>query len=715
MAQSLAAWDDDALAELANKGLVRRARKDVEAGKVAVAGTTESGGVFEIDGERVELGANGPQAASCTCPAQGACRHILAAVLHAREATPDAPDAPSAPTASDTRPPETPSDNGPETDADAAPTPKQPEQPAAPPPDLLAEVLALDIAALTKWAGKPATRGAIALLDDGSAVEYDSGNSLVIRLTDHGTECRYIPGGGPDGMISKQPTRMRKTMHLAALLAVKRANGQDIDMLAEKPVQAVAATLDDGERRFIDTTQRLLRDLVSAGLSHLSTSMEQRLATLAVSARGEGMPRLAAQLRALTTLATALRNRDASGDETRLFVEIARCHALCTALKTAEAPALGELRGSPRSKYAEAGKLSLIGLGAHRWRTESDSQGLTTLFWNSDAEAWNTATLSRTGANDTMFSPSRAYDQSRFWAGVKAPREASRSAIDLSNAKLSPEGRLSLSGETKGTQNPLPNANALMGSSTVFDNWETLAGRLRNAMPAGLKRLAPQDSYLILRPAKWGTRNFNPIAQRFHWVLHDAEGQSLAVEIGYSETTERRIDTLERLNPGRENIWGVVAAIRVGFNRATLEPLSLLGRNRDGGLTVLNPDFPEQTKGGLTSLRDRLLDRVKDRMLRVGVSDAADAIDLSPTQRRLQPLSNRLQGLAETGQSLLGPVLETEFQRFAETLRTAGFDLLAQGVEAVAGADTVDPEALIRLNYLLLTLSELDRELPVQA
>ncbi|WP_264032353.1 hypothetical protein [Cellulosimicrobium sp. SH8] len=81
-----AGYDDAALATLANAGLVRRARKDVAAGKVEVLELRGDGAALSVGGARVELDARGPAGARCACPTPGACQHVVAACLWARDA-----------------------------------------------------------------------------------------------------------------------------------------------------------------------------------------------------------------------------------------------------------------------------------------------------------------------------------------------------------------------------------------------------------------------------------------------------------------------------------------------------------------------------------------------------------------------------------------------------------------------------------------------------
>ena len=82
LAELLATFDDGALAALASKGLLRRAKKDLAAG--AVTGVAEEGDALAIHlgAVTVTMPAAGPAFSECSCPASGCCRHILAATLH---------------------------------------------------------------------------------------------------------------------------------------------------------------------------------------------------------------------------------------------------------------------------------------------------------------------------------------------------------------------------------------------------------------------------------------------------------------------------------------------------------------------------------------------------------------------------------------------------------------------------------------------------------
>lgn len=88
---SIATLDDDALAALANRGLLRRAAKLADA--VTLAAADETSVELVCEQFRVRLLPAGPDAARCPCPAAGACVHVVAAWLWTRTVEIAAPEA----------------------------------------------------------------------------------------------------------------------------------------------------------------------------------------------------------------------------------------------------------------------------------------------------------------------------------------------------------------------------------------------------------------------------------------------------------------------------------------------------------------------------------------------------------------------------------------------------------------------------------------------
>lgn len=112
----LLALTPDALAALANRGLVKRAAKDLDAGAAPELALAEDGALTAVfpDGATAVLAAEGGlETATCTCGASGKCRHRVGAVLayqreHASAPSEAEPDEAAAAAPAEPEPPSTP-------------------------------------------------------------------------------------------------------------------------------------------------------------------------------------------------------------------------------------------------------------------------------------------------------------------------------------------------------------------------------------------------------------------------------------------------------------------------------------------------------------------------------------------------------------------------------------------------------------------------------
>jgi hypothetical protein len=170
---------------LANKGLLRRAQKDLDLSPPAIVAVEEGlvqVRLADVTVDAVELLSK----CACSCPATGICRHILSALIFLRD-SPElaACDGPAHITLFDEESP-------------AATTASRPEPIEAPAPSP-AEVLAnLSDEELQKWAGKSLVRKALKILAADLPVEIEVTESLIVRFpTRNITRHRLASGRSP--------------------------------------------------------------------------------------------------------------------------------------------------------------------------------------------------------------------------------------------------------------------------------------------------------------------------------------------------------------------------------------------------------------------------------------------------------------------------------------------------------------------------------------
>ncbi|PMS23703.1 SWIM zinc finger family protein [Trinickia dabaoshanensis] len=681
------AYDDDTLTALANAGLLRRAAKDVDAGKVGWIEQEEAHGVVDADGQRVQLDTRGPQQARCDCPAPGLCKHILAAVLWLR-ASPAATVGP----ANDTARPESamPAADSP------APTP-EPSRPQVVTNDPLNEVLTLPVPALFRAAGAAAVRRAAAT-PAGRLEWRQQGGVLIMELPDLGQSCRWIAGAGFSGMVSDVPAAERKAVHLMALVALREVHGlaPEWPADAQPPAAEDTAALTAREQTFLTQVESTLAELLTGGLSHVSELTAARLLALNMSARGEGLPRLAALLRNLGGTVDLLVRRDHRADERDALAAMARIHALCNALRTADGALAGALRGRLRRQFAPSQTLELLPLGAHWWQTRGGARGLTLAFWDPQETRLLQATLARPDGSDQSFTRQGAWTSQAVWPGAGAAQRICEAAWRIEQPRLADDGRLALGGATRAQSEPLWHLDDPRLQDVGFYDWAELGERLRAAV--GLAG-EPLDT-VLLRPVDTRPPRLDEVRQQVEWTVEDTSGRWLTLVVPISPEYQRRADNLDRLCARRAGVLGVLVRVERGAAETAFIPLAILSRDAKNRLQVISLDFAEESERP-TSLANRIL-----RMLESRREQAPPAAAPTLAARLLAPVYELLETQAATGRLATTASQIERAERACESIDSVGLSTVAAAL--LSHLRNPDAHGMLRLYRLCELLTELD-------
>lgn len=542
---ALAPFDDEAFAALANKGLVRRARKDLESTRPVILGA-------EVDRLRLEVGDAvvmvdpTPSRSTCSCPAEGTCRHILAALIFLRE-------------------------SGPATEPSA-----EDEAPPAPTVSPADEILAIADETLSKWAGKALVSRMMTAMARGLPVEFDEAGAIVARFPTRNVTCRWMPGGGPSGMVCSCHAADACEHKVAAILAFQAERGGR--KLAE-PEEPRGASADAPRTRaeVLESVARVTRQMVGMGVSRPSRAAAERLRTLAVSAHGVDLPRLERSLRALADGVEQGLARSAQADAARLFARAAEVEALAHALA---ARPTHSLIGEHRSQYEPVGDVEVVGMGARRWRSPSGYEGLTVIFWDRSANRWATWTEARprtTGGID----PAQRYDSDGPWIGVASPATAVRHVLRLSGTYRNRHGRLSGRPGTRAF--PLGPAEPRSVPGRIV-SWTELAERARSLFGGGFRDRSEQDELVLLAPEAWGPAEFDPVRQELTRLVFDADGRALPLVLRHDPETPKAVESLE--NYDTTAVHAVLGLLRLGDGGLAVEPIALHGAKGVFNLTL---------------------------------------------------------------------------------------------------------------------------------
>ncbi|MBY0243353.1 MAG: SWIM zinc finger domain-containing protein [Burkholderiaceae bacterium] len=666
-------FDDDALAALASTGLLRRAAKDVEAGKVAWQSPPDSKqAMLFADGQLVTLSPGGPANARCDCPAPGICKHILAATLWLRAA------------ADATRTGET-------SDTDTV--------------DVLAEIMQLEPALLFKAAGIAATRKAAALLTQAdTAVISTTPTSLSIQLPQLDAQCHYIAGAGYAGIVSEAPAASRAALHLLAILAVWRRHG--LAFVWPQALSAADTAAQDGlssdERQFLARLRAQLLEICHNGWAHVNQVLPAQLRVMAMSARIESFPRLAGMLRTLAGTTDLLSRRDLNTDERQAIRLAARILALSHALDGAHGELLRDLRGSSRRDFSGNAALELLPLGAHWWEQHGGARGLTIAFWAPTGQCIVQASLARRDGADRGFNRQLAWSSSTLWQGAGAASTLADVTLSLQQVRLSEDDRISLSEDTIASRQPPWHADDGRWQSAGHDDWNRLAHAIRQG--TGLRGEAV--NCVLLRPSGFDQPVLDEVRQLFSWTLRDVQGNPLTLSLSCRPEHHPRIHHIEAWIEQRAAIKGVLARLDRTLHGGRLEPLTLL-LEQNGLLRAISLDYeapPTRTKLSL-------LQRISGLLKTSPVSPpAAPVAPVAPHSGWLEQLQRILENQALSGRLHRMDEDQRSLDAIHRFLRASGIDLVADALRRYL--DRPDAAQAMVLLYLCQVCAEVNQFTP---
>lgn len=750
----LARYDDEAFAALGNRGLLRRAYKDLETHAAQIEAQDDAVWV-RVAGQRVRFDGRGPAQAQCDCPAAGVCQHWLAAAIALKRSA-DTAGADGATGAQALTPIDLRVDLhvdlrvdlsiDPQIDRQADATTMETMPASADAGDAAAQptassalsgeandeawlrplheaLLGFDATSLRKHAGKAGYRWAwqfVQDLDLERGLRIDGERHIRIAFAHPRIGFRYM-GGGLDALIADAALSPIEKYRVAAVLGYRRAHGAAIE-----PPEAIghtaAQTLDFGKDHALGErgaqareeartrlrlrTRQLLSECVELGLSHLSPSIAQRFATLAVWAQGTDDYRLALLLRRLADHVEWLNERAGGADEHRLCDEMALVYGVLAALDAAAArgAAPAHLLGRARNRYESGGRLELLGLGAHAWRSASGYVGLTMLFWSPQEQAFFSCTDARP-EQQRGFDPVARYRAAGPWSGLGAPQQASGQRVVLEGAQLSANGRLSAGEHTRASVQAL-DADAFLAQLPAQTRWDALLQARAEAKRSLLAEAQPMRDWTVLQPQRFGEARFDSARQALVWPVYDADDARLDLELAYSVQSEHAIGRIEAAAAaGLPAGTRVVARMR-SEGEAVAEPLSLVyadARGRASPVDALYFDpAPAQAGSGLARGLGQAWKQWRGRHAATPAPAMPAGASLLPAP--LRELRHALLAQAERG---IGPAAAAgAAQAFAarlRRLRDAGFHAFPPRL-----AETTPlPEHLLRLHYLQLQYARL--------
>lgn len=673
--------DDASLAAMAGEGLLRRARKDLQADRVRLLDSDPSDGSLQlsVDELLVTLDVRGWEHCSCSCPAPNWCKHKLAATLYVRQLKATDPVAEAA------------------ADDPAEGTPVGAEQSPA-----LTEILALDPNKVLAEAGIAARRRLLTLLAEAGVAEFEiAPASVVIVLPGLPASIRYLRHGGFAGMYSEGPQSQRKALHLTALWLLWQSHGRS-PKLPNELAAGEAAQLSDGDlEAFLGQVQARVLDLLSQGLGHLSAPPLAGLQALNIDARSAALPALAARLRTLEAWAQRLAERDDTVRESEVLALIATTWASCEALRQADSLTRVAFGGGRRQFSVEADAVELIVVGAHWWQRAAGARGLSLYFMALGDGPYGGQILSaahaRADASDSSFEREHTWGGATYWPGLgSAEQIVEAGSLQLQGARISADCRIALG---SGVTGQLGKPRKLDETRAIgIDDWEQLGTKLRDQY----RLFGPAIEHLLLRPNGHTEPQLDEINQCVRWVILDAQNRPLTLSLPCGSDFSEELNALEYWSQRDRSLLVLVSVEREP--ELTLRPISLMVNDRGCWRSRPLQFSRPQRRRWFSQLSGRIQRMLAERR----APPAAPPNTLAA--RLLLPVLEVLITQATSGRQALPDSAAKLLAQRAMLLNASGLELVGKAVSAFQSQPTA--EHLLRLRVLIqiaVGLSETDQ------
>ncbi|MEU8344469.1 hypothetical protein AB0C74_22445 [Spirillospora sp. NPDC048832] len=556
----------DALAALANRGLVKRAAKDLDAGNGPEVAVSPDGGVDGAfpDGTRTSLPAGaGLDAATCSCAATGTCRHRICLVLaYQRTAEAGPPGAPESGAASG-------AEAGAETESAPEAGPAAGSADASGPPWSPG---AFDDDALARVLGQRALTAARRAFRAGYSAKLrrPTAEDPVAHAELPSCTVRFLVPGELGYVHTDAVAAMRGEVTVLAAWAFRAADERGLtgtEVRLDVGGAPGAARGDCGAA--LDTALDLAGGLLLEGAANAGPVPAAALGRTAADLAGRGMHWPAAALEDLAAQLTAHHERRADHDPALVAELLAEIHARHRA---AAGPDRTQALGTDERAETPLRRVRLVGLGC---RVAGTDDSRTADIYLADAgtgvvlvlrRRWDVPDGERLTGADLAGRRVLGVPLRSLAASNVVSESASRSAGRVVRVTA---GRIA-----KTTVTPLGDAwHSLPAALLVRD----LAAEARalDALPPRLVR--PRVAAELVRAveiAEVRGIGYHPGAQRLEAVVADAAGTAAVVSADYSPHRPAALDALAAaLEDGPRLVAGTVRRDRGGI---VIDPFAVM-------------------------------------------------------------------------------------------------------------------------------------------
>ena len=554
--------DDDYLTGLSNKGILKRAYKDLE-------GETPS---FNWKGEAAEVTLKSETCvirnplgeSSCSCPSSGICRHVVTAILWLKGQVGQSGQ-------------EMQDVQGAAMVAEAVPIAEN--NPAREAAQLREEFLKIPLERLKRACGSRRFQTLLAHVKYNELPALAETSIVTVEIPWEQATVRLL---SPLEYSTCTCHSKELCAHKAQALLIYQLKVGKIGLKDLEDTEVLEITIDITQAKdaAVKVREHILNQL-ETGLSRQSPDIGESLERLAIICHRAKLTDFETRLRVIASDYDQYFKRSAAFLHQELLGRLLSLYALTARILGAKTPEeLAAFAGSFRSDYEPVGKLKLTGMGARSFSSKTGYEGEIYYFLETGQKKWYTWTDARpTFYEGVRRRPTSSADRAEAPWGLPCNREQlTELEFELSNAKAASGERLSVSQDTKGVILGKRNMDAPEVRELIYEDYEGLLNDYFGLQQKGsfLVEEAFEDTdgpespdmggsdtgdapvggngggrrreqLALVRACGWEEPVFDSVSQRFSWALHDRKGRTIFVSLRYTKTEKLIIGMLERL------------------------------------------------------------------------------------------------------------------------------------------------------------------------
>ncbi|MCP1133610.1 SWIM zinc finger family protein [Paenibacillus polysaccharolyticus] len=358
-----------------------------------------------------------------------------------------------------------------------------------------------------------------------------------------------------------------KMAKLEALLRYRICHGvDDTDALSVRAYEPKFSL------QTIQECRDMLGGMLKTGLARLPQSYNAQLETLAIAAHSGNLPEIERSLRGIQGELQLFFKRHVRFSMQTMLDRISKLYLALEVLEQGEIPVRqqSQLVGSFRSKYFTVPSLHLYGLGADSWETRSGFRGITYYFYCfDDGQIYTYSDVRAVYYEDQQFSFAEHYAAFTPWLPSLTFSQFTGEEVQFQSVKVNEERRISSGDGAKLTILPRTGVTEVDFGEYLID----ISAALQREPDSIDLFTEPKERLALIEVARITEHSFNKQTQDLILMVENTDGARLPLTLPYSSDWQSMINRLES-GFGSQKLEHFYAFVRIETKR--ISPISFL-------------------------------------------------------------------------------------------------------------------------------------------